>query len=134
MKSLPDLKWNYANDPKACLILAPGPIHDVMDSELLEFFAEKISDKGVNVLRFEFPYQTRKRLYPELRMLLPSNYKLKMHFLQRLKMANSKLPVFIGGQTHGAKIATILAGYKNTYMELAGVVALGYPFYPQGQH
>jgi hypothetical protein len=57
-----------------------------------------------------------------------------MHFLERLKMANSKLPMFIGGQTNGAKIATYVAGYKNTFLDLAGVVALGYPFYPQGQH
>jgi predicted alpha/beta-hydrolase family hydrolase len=57
-----ELKWNYADNPIAS-ILFPSGLH-LMDCEYMEFIAKNFARNGINVARFEFPFQTRQRFEP----------------------------------------------------------------------
>ena len=91
-----DLIWNRARNPVARLVLAHGA-GAPMDSEFMNVMAASLSDQGITVVRFEFPYMARRR--EEQRKFPPNRApQLLQHFRQVLAaLPEDRLPTWIGG-------------------------------------
>lgn len=108
------------------LVLAHGA-GAPMDSDFMNRITQLLNDKGIRVVRFEFPYMAERRRTGKKRP--PDRApKLLAHFAQVLDDIGGE-EVFIGGKSMGGRMATMLA----TERLLAGVCVLGYPFHPAGR-
>jgi predicted alpha/beta-hydrolase family hydrolase len=95
-----------------------------MQSPFMAGFAQVLGERGVRVVRFEFPYMERRqagtRSPPDRAPIL----------LERFRGVLAQLGEpgawFIGGKSMGGRMASMLADE----MCVAGVVCLGYPFHP----
>lgn len=123
-----------AQSPKACLILAHGA-GAPMDSDFMCDFASGLQKLNISVVRFEFPYMAQRRTGGTKR---PPNKMAELidSFESVISEvgANSSLqnvPLFIGGKSMGGRVATMLE--SNVLDKVSGIVALGYPFHPQGK-
>ena len=98
-----------------------------MDSEAMSQIAQGLADRGLRVIRFEFPYmmerrETGKRRGPNTPRVLKESWESVVHQLgdpQRL---------IIGGKSMGGRIASMVADE----LGVRGLVCLGYPFQPPG--
>lgn len=122
--------WNGASAPAvATLILAHGA-GAPMDSAWMGDIAERLADRGVNVLRFEFPYMAQRRLDGGRRPPNPAPKLLEcwreVYSLVRRHVAGR---LAIGGKSMGGRMASLLADE----LGVDGLVCLGYPFYPVGK-
>lgn len=128
------------NDPKPGVWLESGPkdgptfvfAHGAgagMESDFMEEVAKGLSAKGIRVLRFEFPYMQIRRNQGGKRP--PDRApKLLDHFKSELSLLSG--PIIIGGKSMGGRMASMLAA-EGEIPEVKAVVALGYPFHPQGK-
>ncbi len=104
-----------------------------MDSAFMEAMAARLAERGVGVVRFEFPYmqqrrQTGSKRPPDRQPVLLDCWR------QMIATWSAEGPLFIGGKSMGGRMATLVAaeaGELSTAM--AGVVCLGYPFHPPGK-
>ena len=115
------------SDASATLVLAHGAGAG-MDTPFMNEFAQTLSQKGIEVVRFEFPYMARlraegKRSAPDRMPELEASYR---DVLSKLKRRGR---LFIGGKSMGGRVATRIADSVG----VRGVVALGYPFHPPKQ-
>jgi len=110
----------------ATLLLAHGS-GAPMDSDFMNALAAALADRGVRVLRFEFPYMAQRRSGGSKRP--PDRAPILLtHFAAALQQAGGE-KVFIGGKSMGGRMATMLA----TEQPCAGVICFGYPFHPPGK-
>jgi len=122
--------WNAAaGKAAATLILAHGA-GAPMDSEWMSDMAARLAAQGVNVLRFEFPYMTQRRLDGGKR---PPNPAPKLMECWRGVYAQVRRhvtgPLAIGGKSMGGRMASLLADEFGADW----LVCLGYPFYAVGK-
>jgi predicted alpha/beta-hydrolase family hydrolase len=100
-------------------------------SAFITGFARGLSDRGVDVLTFNFLYTEQRRRVPD------RTEKLEACFRSAIAAARRHLDrpaVFIGGKSMGGRIATHLAAADDAdALGIAGVVALGYPLHPPGK-
>jgi predicted alpha/beta-hydrolase family hydrolase len=98
-----------------------------MDSEFMNRVAIGLAERGIRVVRFEFPYMQKKRETGKRR---PPDRQPKLldHFKQVIEQVNLSR-VIIGGKSMGGRMATVLAAEQS----YAGVVVLGYPFHALGK-
>ena len=126
--------WNAAGGAvktaePATLILAHGA-GAPMDSDWMTGMAERLAARGLNVLRFEFPYMAQRRLEGGKR---PPNQQAQLLDCWREVYAEVRRHVAgrvaIGGKSMGGRMASLVAD------ELAvdALVCLGYPFYASGK-
>jgi len=126
--------WNGAvprpeNTGDGTLILAHGA-GAPMDSEWMTAMAERLAARGVNVLRFEFPYMAQRRLDGRKR---PPNPQPQLLDSWRAVYAEVRRhvagPLAVGGKSMGGRMASLVAD------ELGAdwLVCLGYPFYASGK-
>ncbi|HEY0593279.1 MAG TPA: alpha/beta fold hydrolase [Thermoanaerobaculia bacterium] len=98
-----------------------------MDSAFMNEVADAIAERGVRVIRFEFPYMAarregaRKPPDPQPRLLATWRRTIEAH--------RGAGRVFIGGKSMGGRIATMVADDAG----VDGVVCFGYPFHPPGK-
>eukprot|EP00919_Chromeraceae_sp_WS-2016_P034388 GHVR01081411.1.p1 GENE.GHVR01081411.1~~GHVR01081411.1.p1 ORF type:complete len:211 (+),score=18.81 GHVR01081411.1:390-1022(+) len=118
-----------ATDAKANVIFAHGAGAD-KNSDFLNIISEKLVVRGVNVLRFNFPYMD-KRAEDGKRRPPDRMPKLLACLTQVIAEYDTDLPVFLMGKSMGGRVAATLA--KNEIENIAGVICLGYPFHPQKQ-
>ena len=97
-----------------------------MDSAFMETISNGLAEKGIRVLRFEFPYMQmiratgKKRPPNSISVLLDS-------FTNEIEQIDGS--VVIGGKSMGGRIASkILMKTK-----AKGCIVLGYPFHPPGR-
>ncbi len=97
-----DLLWNCAEQPAALLVLAHGA-GAPMDSDFMNAMAEALADRGISVVRFEFPYMARRR--QEQRKFPPNRApQLLAHFRDVLAaLPDDNLPIWIGGKSMGGR-------------------------------
>ena len=112
---------------KDLLVLAHGA-GGPMDHPFFEFLTAVLSEQGVVVLRFEFPYMTKFRLTgkkapPNPAPVLMDCYREIIHAYR------PEGRLFIGGKSMGGRIASMIADE----VDAAGVICLGYPFHPPGK-
>ncbi|ALI05671.1 MULTISPECIES: alpha/beta family hydrolase [Pseudomonas] len=111
------------------LILAHGA-GAPMDSGFMEEMAARLAVRGVNVLRFEFPYMAQRRQDGGKR---PPNPAPKLLECWREVYATVRPYVAgrlaIGGKSMGGRMASLLADE----LGVDALVCLGYPFYAVGK-
>jgi len=99
-----------------------------MDSDFMNAIAEGIAARGVEVIRFEFPYMARRREDGQRRG--PDRApKLIACFEEALAAVGPPNEVVVGGRSMGGRIASMIADEAGA----AGVLCLGYPFHPPGK-
>ena len=103
-----------------------------MDSEFMQAISAGLCARGVEVVRFEFPYMAGRRTGGSRRPPNPMPQLLES-FREQVAAAGRSLPLFIGGKSLGGRVASLLAGELYTDGSIAGLVCLGYPFHPQGK-
>jgi predicted alpha/beta-hydrolase family hydrolase len=99
-----------------------------MDSPFMEVIAGAIASKGIDVLRFEFPYMYERRLSGKKRP--PNTQKALLEaWHEILKTYRSDKPCFIGGKSMGGRMASLMADEA----QVDGLICMGYPFHPPGK-
>jgi hypothetical protein len=99
-----------------------------MDAPRMEAIAGGLTDAGLQVIRFEFPYMRRRRVSaksgaPDRAPILEATWR---EVLDRVGGADR---LVIGGRSMGGRIASIIADAAG----VRGLVCLGYPFHPLGK-
>lgn len=131
MSEIPPLSLLWDGPEKAhwTLLLAHGAGAGV-DSPFFEIVAARLSERGVRVARFEFPYMRRmksegRRRPPDRAPVLREAW---AHAVGEVR-ATGPRRLAIGGKSMGGRIASLVAD------ELAvdALVCLGYPFHPPGK-
>ena len=131
--ALPQLRMTPARAPRAMLLLAHGA-GAPMDSEFMEQMALAVSEHGITVARFEFPYMHRRRV--EGRKFPPDRAPRLLERFSHVvaQVSEAGLPVWLAGKSMGGRMASMLAADPALCpQEVRGVVALGYPFHPPGK-
>ncbi|MEO5741397.1 MAG: alpha/beta fold hydrolase [Vicinamibacterales bacterium] len=114
----------------ATLVLAHGagaPQHH----PFMVAFARALSERGLDVLTFNFLYTKQKRKVPDRMPQLIACYRAAID-VARAEIESARERLFVGGKSMGGRAATHLAADDAT-MVLAGIVLLGYPLHPPGQ-
>lgn len=125
--------WSLAKnggfDTSPTLILAHGA-GAPMDSEFMADIAARLAVRGVNVMRFEFPYMAQRRLNGRKR---PPNPQAQLLDCWRQVYAQVRPHVAgrlaIGGKSMGGRMASLVADELGA----DALVCLGYPFYAVGK-
>ncbi len=132
---VPAVLVDSAENPFARLLLAHGA-GAPMDSGFMNETAAAIAGRGVEVVRFEFPYMAARRgngkRPPDRMETLLKHFDYVIHHYR-----DDPLPLFIGGKSMGGRVASVWAAEcvrdKSTTDNCRGVVCLGYPFHPPGK-
>lgn len=99
-----------------------------MDSPFMESMALGLADRGQRVVRFEFPYMRRRRESGNRRP--PDRAAVLLEQWRRvIREVGDASRLVIGGKSMGGRMASMIADEVGA----AGLVCLGYPFYPTGK-
>ncbi|MGR6874405.1 alpha/beta family hydrolase [Pseudomonas sp. HK3] len=101
-----------------------------MDSDFMNTVSSGLSKMGIRVVRFEFPYMQERRLSGKKR---PPNRQPELLESFNKVLAGQKGPIVLMGKSMGGRMASILASEQTETANILGVLALGYPFHPQGK-
>jgi predicted alpha/beta-hydrolase family hydrolase len=117
------------------LLLAHGA-GAAMTSPFLEKMTALLTERGMQVSRFEFDYMAArrtdgKRRPPPRAERLTDEYKRAVNELRAQGAAKQKL--VIGGKSLGGRVASLVADELFADASIAGLVCLGYPFHPPGK-
>lgn len=98
-----------------------------MDSPFMEWFAHALSDRGLRVVRFEFPYMAERRHSGVRRP--PNAAPVLLDTWRTVIGQLGPDSLVIGGKSMGGRTASMLADETG----VRGLVCLGYPFHPPGK-
>lgn len=118
--------------PIATLLLAHGA-GAPMDSPFMNETAGLLAARGVEVVRFEFPYMVSRRMTGK-RKPAPKAETLKEAFLVAIAEVSSMAagPLAIGGKSMGGRVASLVADAAFESGSVKALICLGYPFHPPG--
>ncbi|MDH1010176.1 alpha/beta hydrolase [Pseudomonas nicosulfuronedens] len=113
----------------ATLVLAHGA-GAPMDSPFMDDMALRLADRGISVVRFEFPYMAMRREDGKRRPPNPQKQLLEC-WRQVYAQVRAEVPgkLAIGGKSMGGRMASLLADELGA----DALVCLGYPFYAAGK-
>ncbi|MDP9295345.1 MAG: dienelactone hydrolase [Actinomycetota bacterium] len=117
--------WNDPQDAIGALVIAPGA-GSTLDHPFLDGFTDAITDRQVQVLRFNFLYKELGRKAPDPEATLREVWLAAFGEA----MLRAKGGVFAGGKSLGGRIASMCVADG---MPAAGLVFLGYPLHPPGK-
>jgi len=125
---------NAAQAESAVFLFAHGA-GAPMYSPFMETVAIGLASRGIRVVRFEFPYMTKRREDGKKRPpdRQPALIQSFVEAIESLQSLNTKL--FIGGKSMGGRMASLLTADPqavNTH-NIAGCVCFGYPFHAPGK-
>lgn len=111
-------------DARVTLVLAHGA-GAAMDSDFMNDMAARLGQRGLAVVRFDFPYMQRHKRGAKLGM--PDRMPV-LEACMREVVAGLGDParLLLGGKSMGSRVASQLADE----LGVGGAVALGYPFHP----
>lgn len=106
-----------------------------MNSEFMSEVAEKLGEKGLRVIRFNFPYMI-KRTEDGKRRPPDRAPKLLAAFEEVIKMLDG--PVVVGGKSMGGRMSSLLLAENATremseQLPILGSACLGFPFHAPGK-
>lgn len=99
-----------------------------MDSGFQDAVARGLAERGIRVLRFEFPYMAARREDPPRKRPPDRMPVLLDTWRNAIAQAGGARP-YIGGKSMGGRAASLLADE----VDCAGLICLGYPFHPAGK-
>jgi predicted alpha/beta-hydrolase family hydrolase len=112
------------------VVLAHGAGNDLR-SEFLEFFATALAERGLAVVRFNFPYKETPGKRPPDRMeLLVSTFR-DVVAAAATRTGSPPGPLFVGGKSMGARVAVAACAEK--LVRPTGLVFLGFPLHAAGR-
>ena len=115
-------------DKAPTLVLAHGA-GSPMDSAWMNDMAGLLGDRGVRVVRFEFPYMAARRSGarkpPPRAELSIDDYRAALDGVDA-----AGHPLLIGGKSYGGRVASLAADTLTAEGRIDGLVCLGYPFHP----
>ena len=120
-------KCNGPSMATRTLVLAHGA-GAPMDSPFMEEMAAGVAERGVRVVRFEFPYMAQRRVEGTKRPPNPARV-LEQCWRDVIEAVGSPDRMVIGGKSMGGRIASHVADAAG----VRGLVCLGYPFHPPGR-
>jgi len=95
-------------------------------------YAKGLTDRGIAVVTFDFPYMEQQRRTPDRAPVLEEAFRRAVvSAANRPDLKGSKL--FIGGKSMGGRMATHLAANLDAWPDApkpSGVIAFGYPLAP----
>jgi hypothetical protein len=100
-----------------------------MDTSFMNEVASALGDRGIRVVRFEFPYMAARRAglkrggAPDRQPILLETYK------QVIEEYGGGPKVVIGGKSMGGRMASLVADEVGA----RGLLCFGYPFHPPGK-
>ena len=99
-----------------------------MDSEWMENVSLKLTNLGLKVIRFEFPYMQERRDTGKKR---PPNTKkvLLQTWNEVVELIRKDENVFIGGKSMGGRMASLICDE----VKPKGLICLGFPFHAPGK-
>ena len=109
--------------PRATLILAHGA-GAPQSSVFMVDFAQALARRGCHAVTFNFPYTEQGRRLPDRAPTLEACFRDVVAAV-RARPDLAAGPLVIGGKSMGGRMATHVAAQG--LVDLAGVVALGYP-------
>ena len=119
-------------DALAHILLAHGA-GAAMSSPFLETITRLLTERHLQVSRFEFDYMAarreggKRRAPPRAELLVPE-YKRAVEELRARGASRQKL--FIGGKSLGGRVASLAADELYSAGHIDGLLCLGYPFHP----
>ena len=107
-----------------------------MTSPFLDKITGLLTERGLQVSRFEFEYMAArrtagKRRPPPRAEMLTGEYTRAVEELRAA--AGKKQQLLIGGKSLGGRVASMVADRLYADGLIAGLVCLGYPFHPPGK-
>jgi uncharacterized protein len=115
---------------RATLILAHGA-GAAQRHPFIVAFAHGLSERGLDVLTFNFLYTEQHRKVPDRMPQLIVCYRAVID-VAREEIASARERLFIGGKSMGGRAATHVAA-DDAALTLGGIVLLGYPLHPPGR-
>ncbi len=122
-----DLRFDGPVRARNVVVLAHGA-GAPMDSDFMNDVAEKLAQKKIRVVRFEFPYMVERRRSGRKRPPNTAEILLRT-WREVLAQFGTTRRLVIGGKSMGGRIASMVADAGG----VRGLVCLGYPFHPPGR-
>jgi uncharacterized protein len=94
-------------------------------------FARGLSERGIDVMTFNFLYTDQKRRVPDRLPQLVACYRAVIA-AARDQIPSAQERLFIGGKSMGGRAATHVAA-EDPDLIISGIVLLGYPLHPPGR-
>jgi len=103
-------------------------------SDFMEWFAAALAERGLGVVRWNFPYMERsigggRRPPDKMDLLVDCYHDVVAAASQRT--GSPPGPLFLGGKSMGGRVASMLVSAGR--VEPSGLVFLGYPLHPAGK-
>jgi predicted alpha/beta-hydrolase family hydrolase len=114
----------------ATLILAHGAGAGQRSAFMVDF-AHALSDLGLDIVTFNFPYIEQRRRIPDRAPVLEACYRDVIAAV-RSDVESAQRLLCIGGKSMGGRIASQVAA-ADASLPVAGLVLLGYPLHPPGR-
>ncbi len=118
------------SDAVGTLILAHGAGAGQRSAFMVDF-ADALSDLGLDVVTFNFPYIEERRKIPDRAPVLEACYRDVIAAV-RSELESARRLLCIGGKSMGGRIASQVAA-ADASLPVAGLVLLGYPLHPPGR-
>jgi len=114
----------------ATLILAHGA-GTPQTHPFMVTFARALSERGLDVVTFNFFYTEQRRKVPDRMPQLVTCYRASIDAV-RAEISSARERLFIGGKSMGGRAATHVAA-DDPALDIDGIVLLGYPLHPPGR-
>jgi uncharacterized protein len=121
--------WDGADRPVAVAVIAPGA-GNTMRHQYFETIAAGLIASDISVLRFDFPYATAGRGYPDRPPVLMESWRGAL--AEAAERAGSR-PVVATGKSLGGRMASMVAAEDGSPFLGAGLVFFGYPLHAPGK-
>ncbi|WP_186538521.1 alpha/beta fold hydrolase [Synechococcus sp. BIOS-E4-1] len=115
----------------ATVLLAHGAGAGI-DTPFMQKMAQGLAQKGWQVIRFEFPYMTQRRISGRKAPPNRADVLLK-YYVDQVQSLDANQPLIIGGKSMGGRIASLVADELWSGNRILGCICLGYPFHPLGK-
>ncbi len=98
-----------------------------MDHEFMHQVASGLADKGIRVVRFNFPYMVKRAEDGKRRP--PDRAPKLLEAYEEILKEYADQPVVIGGKSMGGRMSSLLSEHSS----VRAIACLGFPFHPPGK-
>lgn len=121
--------WRRPANATAVLVLAHGAGAG-MNHAFMQQAAETLSERGLAVLRYQFPYTEQGRRRPDPKPRLLGTVRSAVRVAHERAQG---LPVFAGGKSMGGRMTSTAVSAAPDALGLRGLFFYGFPLHPAGK-